>query len=153
MNPHTKQTYRVATLIVHSKVDQHYTTLEYADAGYAYAYDNLRGLKLVYRTAPSPAQDQNAAFAISFQEWLRLQGEGASVTTVVLQAATASSRRTQHEYLRAAAELKLPRSQSSPHSLAPAGLGAVSGGLRQHAPGQRPPMTVPLIPRRASRVS
>ena len=52
------KTYRVATLIVHSKVDQHYTTLEYADAGYAYAYDNLRGLKLVYRTAPSPAQDQ-----------------------------------------------------------------------------------------------
>ena len=126
LNPHTRQTYRVAMLIVHNKVDQHYTTLEYADAGYAYAYDSLRGLKLVYRTAPPPAQDQNAAFAISFQEWLLLQGKGASVTTVVLQAATASSRRTQHEYLRAAAELKLPSAQS-PHALAPAGLGAVSG--------------------------
>ena len=50
--------------------------------------------------------------------------KGASVTTIVLQAAKCGTRRTQHEYVKAAAELRLPRSPS-PFALSPAGIGVL----------------------------
>ena len=71
LSPSTRQTYRVAAIIVHSKARQHYTTLAYADSGLAYSYDNLLGLKLVYRDTIPVKLAQHAEYLVSFQALLQ----------------------------------------------------------------------------------
>ena len=113
----SKNVYRVAALVIHSQTRQHYCTLEFADAGLAYPYDHLSGLRLVHRCELPPEVTANE-HTILFDRWLDQIGADASVTTVSVLAASALHVRVRSSCIDAAKTLRLLHA-SSPFAISP----------------------------------
>ena len=128
----SKTVYRVAALVIHSQTRQRYCTLEFADAGLAYSYDHLSGLRLVHRCEVPPEVTANE-HAIPFDRWLDQIGADASVTTVSVLAASARHVRVRSSYIDAAKTLRLPQA-SSPFAIARSGLGSLSSAPVSNQP-------------------
>ena len=128
----SKTVYRVAALVIHSQTRQHYCTLEFADAGLAYSYDHLSGLRLVHRCELPPEVTANE-HTILFDRWLDQIGADASVTTVSVLAASARHVRVRSSYIDAAKTLRLPQA-SSPFAIARSGLGSLSSAPVSNQP-------------------